>query len=210
MAQGPVGTARTPGRGASRDTLLAAASAIMREGDTIDVSLAEIGRRAGFNTALVSYYFGSKNGLLLALLERNLGYALDQLDGLLRMDLSPSQKMSLHIGGIIRLFFDYPYTQRLTMRVIADCDDAAAGDIADRFLRPMATAHEVIIRDGVAAGEFKPVDPRFFYFLVVGACDQIFSQRSVMRLVHGFELDDETRRQYADQIRATILTGLLA
>ena len=54
----------------ARAHLLDTASAIMRERDTVDVSLSELSRRAGLNSALVKYYFGNKAGLLKALLER--------------------------------------------------------------------------------------------------------------------------------------------
>ena len=48
----------------ARDQLIEAASQIMREGDTIDLSLSELSLRAGLNSALVKYYFGNKNGLI--------------------------------------------------------------------------------------------------------------------------------------------------
>ena len=48
----------------AREQLLEAASEIMREGDTIDLSLSELSLRAGLNSALVKYYFGNKNGLM--------------------------------------------------------------------------------------------------------------------------------------------------
>ena len=48
----------------ARDQLIEAASQIMREGDTIDLSLSELSLRAGLNSALVKYYFGNKVGNL--------------------------------------------------------------------------------------------------------------------------------------------------
>ena len=43
----------------------------MREGDTVDVSLSELSKQSGLNSALVKYYFGNKAGLLKALLDRD-------------------------------------------------------------------------------------------------------------------------------------------
>ena len=40
----------------ARDQLIDAASQIMRDGDTIDLSLSELSLRAGLNSALVKYY----------------------------------------------------------------------------------------------------------------------------------------------------------
>jgi AcrR family transcriptional regulator len=66
----------------ARDQLIEAASQIMREGDTIDLSLSELSLRAGLNSALVKYYFGNKNGLMLALLDRDMGNIVQRLGAL--------------------------------------------------------------------------------------------------------------------------------
>ena len=42
----------------TRDSLLAAASALMRSRDTLSVSISDIAAEAGVNSALVKYYFG--------------------------------------------------------------------------------------------------------------------------------------------------------
>ncbi len=59
-----------PAKGESSERLLDAASAHMVERDTVDISVADIADRAGLNTQLIRYYFGSKEGMLLALLKR--------------------------------------------------------------------------------------------------------------------------------------------
>ena len=56
----------------ARAQLLETASAIMREGDIVDISLSELSLRSGLNSALVKYYFGNKAGLMKALLDRDM------------------------------------------------------------------------------------------------------------------------------------------
>ena len=97
----------------AREQLLEAASEIMREGDTIDLSLSELSLRAGLNSALVKYYFGNKNGLMLALLDRNMSAIVHSLAALLAKDMSPEDKLRLHIGAVIDTYFQYPYLNRL-------------------------------------------------------------------------------------------------
>jgi TetR/AcrR family transcriptional regulator len=68
-----------------------------------------------------------------------------------------------------------------------------------------------MISEGVAAGEFQSVDYKFFYFIVIGACDQIFSSREVLNYMHGVDrIDDDIRRSYTEQMIAVILGGLMA
>ena len=48
-----------------------AASELMIERASIEVSLSDIAQKSGVNAALVKYHFGNKDGLLLSLLERD-------------------------------------------------------------------------------------------------------------------------------------------
>lgn len=69
-------------KASSRADLLKAASSLMIERGSVDISLSEIAERARLNSALVKYYFGNKNGLILALIEDVLGGALKKMAGL--------------------------------------------------------------------------------------------------------------------------------
>jgi TetR/AcrR family transcriptional regulator len=53
--QGPKIISDTNDQGSAREQLIEAASQIMRDGDTIDLSLSELSLRAGLNSALVKY-----------------------------------------------------------------------------------------------------------------------------------------------------------
>ncbi len=195
----------------TRDALLAAASALMRDRDTLSVSISDIASEAGVNSALVKYYFGNKNGLMVALLERDLSVAITQLQDLVKMDMRPSAKMRYHLRGLIRIYFRFPYLQRLLISIMRDENEQIGRSIAERYLTPIAEAYHRMIAEGVEAGEFRPTDARFFYFTAIGACDQIFSARFVLKYVHGIDhIDEELRRAYVDQTTALIMDGLLA
>lgn len=195
----------------TRDLLLAAAADLMRRRDTLNVPISEIAAEAGVNSALVKYYFGNKNGLMLALLERDLGASIDQLSELVAMDMSPSKKMRYHLSGLVRMYFRCPYLQRLLIKTMRDESEEIAADIANKYLRPISEAYQVMIAEGVASGEFKPIDSRLFYFIAIGAADQIFSARFVLKFVHGIDrIDDELRRAYVDTTITLIMDGLLA
>lgn len=195
----------------SRDALIDAASLLMRNRDTLAVPISDIAAEAGVNSALVKYYFGNKSGLMLALLERDLSIAITQLGELVEMDMRPTQKMRYHLSGLIRLYFRFPYLQRLLIATMRDESEEVARTIAQTYLKPIADAYARMLSEGEASGEFKKVDARFFYFTAIGACDQIFSARFVLKYVHGVErIDDDMRRAYVDQTIALIMDGLTA
>ena len=133
----------------ARDQLIEAASQIMREGDTIDLSLSELSLRAGLNSALVKYYFGNKNGLMLALLDRDMGNIVQSLEALVAKDMPPQEKLQLHIGKVIDTYYAFPYLNRLLMRTVRDSAPVEAARIAELYLRPIAKAYEDLISEGV-------------------------------------------------------------
>ena len=59
------------GKNSTAEKLLVAASELMIERASIEVSLADIAQKSGVNAALVKYHFGNKDGLLLGLLARD-------------------------------------------------------------------------------------------------------------------------------------------
>src|ERR1700740_2607638 len=91
------------------EKLLAAASELMIERNSIEVSLSDLAQRSGVNAALVKYHFGNKEGLLLALLARDAETQIAHLEHLLKQPISPTEKLKLHIAGIINAYYRFPY-----------------------------------------------------------------------------------------------------
>jgi len=194
----------------ARDQLIEAASQIMREGDTIDLSLSELSLRAGLNSALVKYYFGNKNGLMLALLDRDMGNIVFSLGALLAKDIPPEEKLRIHIGAVIDTYYAFPYLNRLLMRMVRDSAPVEAARIADLYLKPISKVYDALIAEGVKAGKFRKLDPQFFYFTVTGAADRFYSSRLVLR--HCYNQDDfneNMRDAYREHSIDLIMRGLL-
>jgi TetR/AcrR family transcriptional regulator len=195
----------------AREQLLHAASQIMRDGDTIDLSLSELSLRAGLNSALVKYYFGNKSGLMLALLDRDMGNIVSDLGALIAKDMDPQEKLRRHIGAVIDTYYAFPYLNRLLMRMVRDSDTKEATRIADLYLKPISKVYDQLINEGVKAGKFRKIDPQLFYFTVTGSADRFFSARLVLR--HCFDQDDiseSMRDRYREHTIELIMTGLLA
>jgi len=196
----------------ARAQLLDTASAIMREGDVVDISLSELSLRSGLNSALVKYYFGNKAGLLKALLDRDWQAIVSSVDALVAKDgWDPEAKLRRHISKVVDTFNAVPYLNQLTMRMVRDSDGAEAKRIAETYLSPLYRAYESLIGQGVADGVFRPVDPQMFYFTLTGAVDRFFSARLVLRHCFGQDtLTEELRDRYREHTIDVIMAGLLA
>lgn len=198
-------------KGAIRDTLLEAASSLMRELDTVEIGILEIAARAEVNHGMIRYYFGSKEGMLLALLDRDVGVRIRQLTALFTLDVTPTERMRIHLEGILDTYYQIPYLNRLIQLMVRDATPERVHHIADELLKPIANAQHRIINEGIAAGEFRNVDPKLFYFNTIGSADGLYANRFTLSAVFGgiAAADDPLHERYKRQTVETLMAGIL-
>jgi AcrR family transcriptional regulator len=200
----PAGKANTP------DRLLVAASELMIERSSIEVTLSDIAQKSGVNAALVKYHFGNKDGLLLALLARDAATEVSNLEYLLTQPISPTAKLRLHIGGIIRAYSRFPYMNRLIHYLLHETSAEAADEVSKFFVAPLLGFHRRLLAQGIRSGEFREIDPVLFYTSLIGACDHLFFGRHAMSRASGVgPVTDEVCRQYTKHMEALICGGML-
>src|SRR5262249_38508265 len=119
----------------TREKLLGAAHDLLAERATV-ASVSEICARAQVNVAMVRYCFGSKDGLLDALLERVLHGLAGELERLLRSDLPPAEQLRRHVAAIVRNYLRYPYVNRLMNERLLSADPEGVEGIARSFALP--------------------------------------------------------------------------
>src|ERR1700747_1149458 len=199
-----------PAKNTTADRLLVAASELMIERSSIDVSLSDIAQKSGVNAALVKYHFGNKDGLLLALLARDAANEVANFEYLLAQPITPTAKLKLHIAGIIRAYHRFPYINRLIHYLLHETTAEAADAVSRFFVAPLLDFHRRLLAEGIAAGEFRAVDPVLFYTSLIGACDHLFFGRHAMSRATGVgPVTDEVCRQYIGHMEALICGGLL-
>ena len=198
------------GKSTTAEKLLGAASELMIERKSIEVSLSDIAQKSGVNSALVKYHFGNKDGLLLALLARDAATELANLDYLMAQPISPTAKMKLHIAGIIKAYYQFPYMNRLIHTLLHQSSEQAADEVSKFFVGPLLDFHRRLLAQGVAAGEFRAIDPVLFYTSLIGACDHLFFGRHAMSRAAGVgPVTDEVCRDYIKHMEALIFGGML-
>ena len=133
---------------ASRRAILDAAEELFSARGYDGASLGEIGRRAGTSSALPAYFFGGKDGLYHAVLERLLVEREERLDplaanaaALLERTGEPRAALEILIDGYIDFLRERPALVRLMAREALD---------GGRRLGP-GPRHSVALQEGLAA-----------------------------------------------------------
>lgn len=201
----PRGTNRTD----SADQLLDATASLLSSRANLEVSFNEIAERSRLNSALIKYYFGSKEGLLMALLERNAEQQMESLRHLVAMDLPATEKLRLHIKGILSAFYASPYLNRLIHHMIEYANSPCSRRVVEVYVEPMIKAYREIVAQGVKEGTFRAVDPAFLYYSLAGSCDYLFSGASMVpKILNVPKINDELQQRYSEHIVDMVLNGL--
>lgn len=205
-SDGAIGKPAAPAKG----RLIAAARDLMIERNAVDFSLQEVATRSGLNSALVKYYFGNKDGLLLAILEGDAGQAVAQMRRLAALDMTAKAKLEAHIRGVIETYYRYPYLNRLVHLMMHERGEDAAEQVAKFFVTPLVAFQRDLLEAGIRTREFRPIDPIFFYHSVIGACEHLFASHPAMQRVFGAgDIDDELCRRFTAHVVALVGNGIL-
>ena len=193
------------------EALLKATSDLMREKNGAEPSVAEIAERAQVAPALIRYYYGTKDSLLLELLKRDMAPGHEQLNFLLTADMSATEKLRQHISGMINLYYRVPYLNQLMLILAQREKNDEFADEATRLMKPLSEFHRVILSQGFKSGELRYIDPMLFYFSLLGIVDRIFSAKYSLGVLFGRdEVDADLKRRFTEHSIDLLLGGILA
>src|SRR5215207_11118153 len=147
----------------SPEVILAAAAVEFAERGFGGARVDRIARRAKVNKAMLYYHFKSKERLYRALLRQMFGRAAERLQPIAAGPGRPAHKIDLAIAGITAFIQEHTFFPAIMLREVAE-----GGAHLDReTLKALAAVPRTvagIIEEGIAAGEFRAIDPFFAYF----------------------------------------------
>jgi TetR/AcrR family transcriptional regulator len=147
-----------------------------------------IARAAGVNKALLYYYFKDKETLYGAVLDWVFSGLTGALHEVLQREMPPRDKLLCCAAT----YFDYiagsPFYPRLFLREIMRAGRNGSPHIkrvAERYMQPVFGEMARLIHDGIAAGEFRAVDPMQFVPSMVALVVFYFGGAPVLRAISG-------------------------
>jgi TetR/AcrR family transcriptional regulator len=177
-------------RDGSRRSLLHAARAEFAAKGLMGARVDEIAHQAGLNKQLVYHYFGSKDGLYLAVLERVYADIREQERGLSLGDLSPGEAMV----KLVAFSFDYLAAHPDFIALLNDENGHGGRHLArSRRMHEMHSPLIALLRRtldaGAAAGVFRAdADPLQLYISIAGLAYFYFSNNSTLSAIFGRDL----------------------
>jgi AcrR family transcriptional regulator len=173
------GSVRVNDAEASRADILATATKEFSEKGLSGARVDSIADRTGINKRMIYYYFGSKEGLYRAVLERCYGH-IRMSESAVELDsLPPEEALRQHV----RITFDYHNMHPDFIRLVMNENIHQGAHISE--LASIRTRNRAVIRTlrslldrGIAAGLFRPdIDPVELHMSISALCFYNVSNR---------------------------------
>ena len=173
----------------SRAAILQAAAREFAEHGVHGARTDTIAREARVNKALLYYYFQDKETLYGEVLDAAFSGLKDSVFQVLEGTAPPHEKILKYVGA----YFDfiasnqlYPRLMQREMMRAREGESQHIDKIIKNHIQPIFTRVSAVLREGIARGEFREVDPAQFVPSMVAMIVFYFSSAPVMQKIVGF------------------------
>jgi TetR/AcrR family transcriptional regulator len=173
----------------SRAAILKAAAQEFSEHGIAGARTDAIAQHARVNKALLYYYFKDKETLYGAVLDDAFSGLKQTVFRALDSDLPPREKIIAYVGAYFDFVASSQTYPRLMQREMMRAKEGASPHverITKNYFQPIFDALKELLKKGIAAGEFRPVDPVHFIPSMISIIVFYFSGSPVMRKLFGF------------------------
>jgi AcrR family transcriptional regulator len=143
------------------DKFLATALDLFAERNFASVTIKDIAKALGVNTALLYYYFDSKTDLFRATIAHAVGRAFENVHALDDKSADPVTMIGAWLGNHVNKYDEIHRFVKIALdfRGAHEGDDPDIAKTIESFYVEERKLLSRIIREGVRQGLFKPVDP---------------------------------------------------
>jgi TetR/AcrR family transcriptional regulator len=187
--------------------LLEAAEVVFAGQGFAGATTAAIARRAGVPKANLHYYFGTKEGLYRAVVERVLTAWLEAASSFAASE-DPREALSAYIGAKMDLAREMPLASRIwTAEIMRGAP--IIQDFLDTTLTDWVASRGNAVKRWIRAGKLKPIDPKVLFYMIWATTQQFANASHEMATLNGGKpLDDVAFERAKRQVIETILGGV--
>ena len=170
----------------TRASILQAATGEFAQEGVAGARTDAIARAARVNKALLYYYFKDKEALYGAVVDHVFSGLAERVLAALSSDLPPRQKYLAYVGAHFDYIASNPVLPRLAQREWMSAGRNASPHlrrIVQRYLRPIFIIVGEVLRAGIAANEFRPVDPIQFVPSTVAIIVSYFANAPLLAMI---------------------------
>lgn len=168
----------------AKEKLLAAATRLFAEKGFAGVSIRQLGEAAGVNSAMISYYYGGKEGLYEAVFTTQYERLLGKFEAIADLKAPVEEKIRQY-AEVIRL--NHTAEQPLMARLIQGeltSPTACMEKVVRNYTSRIARIVSGIVQQGVEAGEFRQdIPPIFATLALAGMLNFYFILREATRAI---------------------------
>jgi TetR/AcrR family transcriptional regulator len=188
-----------------RQAIIAAASQLLEKLPPHQVPNVVIARKAGVDPALVRYYFGNREDLLLEVIKHILGtWAATHPPP----DAPPAEKLSAHVADMFDFSCRVRSMQRLMVEGLAEAKTPAVRAAVRELNAGAVQVYARFLHLEGAEAESSP-DPLFAHIAVIGLCEFFAAAQAMILPLAPKQLDAaELARHYKAFISRLVLDGL--
>ena len=186
--------------------ILDAAHAVFLRRGTAGARTQEIAREAGVNSALLHYYFRTKDRLALAVFQRAASQLMPAVIGVLASDAELDEKVARVIDVEVRQLLAAPYLPGYIISELthhperaAHLFSAATGLTPDQIRARVFKVLRSQINARVKARRMHPISPEQFVINLLALCVFPFAARPMVMALAG--LDEAGFKQFAERRR---------
>jgi AcrR family transcriptional regulator len=166
-----------------------------------------LAQEAGVNMAMLNYYFGSKDGLLKAVVDRRMTLTRKSFEEISQQETSSWEKIlqvvQLYVSRVAtsKYFHKILYREISVMRTGSEVTDFVIDN-----LYANAVHVQQILEEGIRKGEFRPVDVEMTVSSIFGTVTYLINSRRLASKILNLDLLDDQVLQ--DEMKPRLLAYL--
>ena len=173
--------------------------------------LERVAKRARVTTALIYYYFGSKDGLFQVVIEHAYETLRAAQQDLALGELAPAEGIERLVRSTYHAFLDIPEIIPLARSEnMQRARHLKRSNIIRRLFTPLPSAIDDLLVRGAQSGVFRSgIDPIELYVSVVSLCSYHISNQYSLSVVLNTDLMRKARRVHREQHIVDLVLGYL-